>query len=72
MLTGRPPYDATDPREQLARAAARAPGEWRADPALAGVRDPAALEKLPADERAAWRRLWADAEPAAKRTAGVV
>jgi hypothetical protein len=24
------------------------------------VRDPKALEKLPADERDAWRKLWAD------------
>jgi tetratricopeptide (TPR) repeat protein len=30
------------------------------DPDLAGVRDADALAKLPADERAAWERLWAD------------
>jgi hypothetical protein len=31
----------------------------KADPDLAGVRDPAALAKRPEDERAAWRALWA-------------
>jgi tetratricopeptide (TPR) repeat protein len=33
---------------------------WQTDPALAGVRDPAALAQLPAAERAQWQRLWAD------------
>jgi tetratricopeptide (TPR) repeat protein len=33
---------------------------WRTDPALAGVRGAGALSKLPAAERAAWRKLWAD------------
>jgi hypothetical protein len=33
---------------------------WQTDTDLAGVRDSAALAKLPADERAAWERLWAD------------
>ena len=33
---------------------------WQTDTALGGVRDPAALAKLPADERASWQRLWAD------------
>ena len=28
------------------------------DPDLAGVRDPKALEKLPVEEREAWRKLW--------------
>jgi tetratricopeptide (TPR) repeat protein len=32
---------------------------WQADPALAGVRDPEALLSLPAEERAACRRFWA-------------
>jgi serine/threonine-protein kinase len=31
---------------------------WRSDPDLAGVREPAALEKLPAAERKAWLALW--------------
>jgi serine/threonine-protein kinase len=34
---------------------------WQNDTDLAGVRDPKALEKLPADEQDAWRKLWADA-----------
>jgi tetratricopeptide (TPR) repeat protein len=33
---------------------------WQADPALASVRDPAELAKLPAAEREEWQRLWAD------------
>jgi tetratricopeptide (TPR) repeat protein len=33
---------------------------WQTDPDLAGVRDPAALAKLPDSEREQWRRLWAD------------
>jgi serine/threonine-protein kinase len=33
---------------------------WQADTDLAGVRDPALLARLPAEERAACERLWAD------------
>jgi serine/threonine-protein kinase len=33
---------------------------WQTDPALASVRDPVELAKLPVDEREQWRRLWAD------------
>jgi tetratricopeptide (TPR) repeat protein len=33
---------------------------WQTDPALASVRDRAALAKLPDAERAQWQRLWAD------------
>jgi serine/threonine-protein kinase len=33
---------------------------WQMDPDLAGLRDPAALAKLPAAERAACAKLWAD------------
>jgi serine/threonine-protein kinase len=33
---------------------------WKADPDLAALRDPAALTKLPADERKACRALWAE------------
>jgi serine/threonine-protein kinase len=33
---------------------------WQTDPALAGVRDPAALTKLPDAERDQWQRFWAD------------
>jgi Flp pilus assembly protein TadD len=35
---------------------------WLADPDLAGVRDKAARQKLPAAERDAWSKLWADVE----------
>jgi serine/threonine-protein kinase len=43
------------------RASAReALGRWQTDPALAGARDAAALERLPEAEREAWRALWAD------------
>ena len=33
---------------------------WQTDPALASVRDPAALAKLPDAEREPWQRFWAD------------
>jgi hypothetical protein len=33
---------------------------WQNDAALAGIRDRAALDRLPAEERAACERLWAD------------
>jgi hypothetical protein len=33
---------------------------WRTDPELAGLRDPAAVAKLPADEQQACKKLWAD------------
>jgi serine/threonine-protein kinase len=33
---------------------------WLYEPALAGVREPARLAKLPAQEQKDWRRLWAD------------
>ena len=33
---------------------------WRQDDDLAGLRDPAALKKLPDDEREAWQALWAE------------
>jgi tetratricopeptide (TPR) repeat protein len=35
-------------------------GGWQMDPALASVREPVALAKLPDAERAEWQRLWAD------------
>jgi serine/threonine protein kinase/formylglycine-generating enzyme required for sulfatase activity/tetratricopeptide (TPR) repeat protein len=34
--------------------------QWLADPALAGVRDKSALDKLPADERHAFAETWAE------------
>jgi serine/threonine-protein kinase len=36
--------------------------DWQIEPRLAGVRDRAALERVPAPERARWLRLWADVE----------
>jgi serine/threonine-protein kinase len=38
----------------------RAPTIWQAEPALASVRDPAALARLPDAERQEWGRFWAD------------
>jgi hypothetical protein len=35
---------------------------WQRDGDLAGVRGPAAIAKLPADEREAWTKLWAEVE----------
>ncbi len=40
---------------------------WRGDAALTSVRDKAALDKLPDDERDAWRKLWADVDALLKR-----
>jgi hypothetical protein len=36
--------------------------DWLIDPALAGVRAPAALARLPEAERAGWQALWADVD----------
>jgi hypothetical protein len=44
-------------------------GRWRQAPALANVRDKESLAKLPAAERAAWRKLWADVDDALKHPA---
>jgi eukaryotic-like serine/threonine-protein kinase len=46
-------------RETGARAG-WSPASWELDSALASVRDPAELAKLPATEREQWQRLWAD------------
>ena len=40
---------------------------WQNDADLAGVRDEAALKKLPAEERAACEGLWADVAALAKK-----
>jgi hypothetical protein len=42
---------------------------WQRDPDLAGVRDKAALARLPEGERAAWRKLWAGVDYLRKRAA---
>jgi Tfp pilus assembly protein PilF len=41
---------------------------WQQDSDFAGVRDAAALAKLPEAERAAWQKLWADVADLLKRT----
>src|SRR5262249_22607965 len=53
----------TKPRQDR-KSAGEALKTWQTDDALAGVRDRAALEKFPADERKQWRRLWADVDAA--------
>ncbi len=40
---------------------------WQEDSDLAGVRDAAALEKLPETERAEWKKLWAEVEELLKK-----
>jgi hypothetical protein len=41
--------------------------QWKKDPDLAGVRERAALRKLPAEERQAWTKLWAEVDVLLKR-----
>jgi serine/threonine-protein kinase len=41
--------------------------DTRFDPALAGVRDPARIDRLPPDEQSQWRELWSDADDMAAR-----
>jgi serine/threonine-protein kinase len=41
---------------------------WRREPGFAGVRDPAALAKLPDEERQAWQKLWHEVEAALTAT----
>jgi serine/threonine-protein kinase len=43
---------------------------WRQDPDLAGIRDPEALAKLPAEEQQGWRALWTDVDALLKKTQG--
>ena len=43
---------------------------WKKDSDLAGLRDEAGLAKLPAQERQAWRALWADVETLLKKAQG--
>jgi hypothetical protein len=38
---------------------------WQADPDLAGLRESAALDKLPEAERQAWRQFWDEVAPTA-------
>jgi hypothetical protein len=43
---------------------------WRGTADLAGLRDPDALARLPADERQACEKLWADVAEALTKVAG--
>ena len=42
---------------------------WGSDADLASVRDPAALDRLADNERAAWQALWRDVDELANRVA---
>jgi hypothetical protein len=42
---------------------------WRADTDLASVRDAAALDRLDADERQQWHRLWQDVDTLLRKVA---
>jgi tetratricopeptide (TPR) repeat protein len=48
-------------------AAQRALRAWQRSAALAGVRDPAGLAELPADEHEAWQKLWHEVAAVAAR-----
>jgi serine/threonine-protein kinase len=41
---------------------------WQTDADLAGVREPAELARLPAEERQTWQKLWADVDALLKRS----
>jgi serine/threonine-protein kinase len=45
----------------------RSLAHWGKDPDLAGVRGRGELEKLPEDERQAWRKLWSEVEALRKK-----
>jgi tetratricopeptide (TPR) repeat protein/tRNA A-37 threonylcarbamoyl transferase component Bud32 len=51
---------------------ARRMRQWLEDPDFAGVRGPQALARLPADERQAWHKLWADVADTLTRAGGKV
>jgi serine/threonine-protein kinase len=42
--------------------------QWQADPDLAGLREPGAVAKLPADERKEWAALWTEVAAALDRS----
>jgi hypothetical protein len=48
-------------KPEMLRRAADFLDRYMTDPALFGVRDREALERLPAEERQAWEQLWKDA-----------
>ena len=57
------PLFADERAELLALLASLGDADW------ASVRDPTALEKLPPEEREAWRKLWADVRDLRDRSA---
>jgi tetratricopeptide (TPR) repeat protein len=59
-LQGDKPQDWTIALERLKH--------WQRDDDLAGIRDPAALAKLPAEERATFAQLWADVDTLLRKT----
>jgi serine/threonine-protein kinase len=60
---------AVDTNPMASRAGARQRlSAWRVEPALACVRDPGALDKLPEDEQKEYRALWADVAALFART----
>ncbi|HVS34443.1 MAG TPA: protein kinase [Gemmataceae bacterium] len=60
-----PKTESANPQERSA--AARPLRVWQNYVDFAGVRDEAALNKLPADEQAAWRQFWGDVTAAVQR-----
>jgi tetratricopeptide (TPR) repeat protein len=59
--------DKASPQTRLA--AQRTLQQWQKDPDLAGLRDKAALAKLPEVERQAWQKLWREVEQLVQKTA---
>jgi serine/threonine-protein kinase len=53
--------DAPKPNKEQAR---RFLLHWKSDPDLAGVREPASIAALPADESKSWHEFWADVDAA--------
>jgi hypothetical protein len=44
-------------------------GNWQRDPDFAGVRDAAALARLPEAERQKWQQFWQEVEALKRRAA---
>jgi len=44
---------------------------WRQEPDLAGLREPAALARLPESEREAWQKLWTEVDELVTRSRSV-
>jgi tetratricopeptide (TPR) repeat protein/tRNA A-37 threonylcarbamoyl transferase component Bud32 len=52
----------------LRRAVGKGLRHWQKNPDLAGVRDDEALERLPEDEQAEWKKLWAEVAALLKKS----